>query len=1120
MKKDAFTRLIQAADFRSLFNELGWDHKPLARTLIAGENPYSLQAVAEKRDFYVLQCSPDTNGKIPDQIARRAISRQFEKVKNYHVIIFANRDGSEQVWQFVLRLPNRPPKFVETHWQRGQDVELLYQKVRGLFFDLDEEGNITIVDVLTRVQKAAGANAEKTAKEFYDGFKKEHSAFLGFIKGIQAQGDQEWYASLMLNRLMFCYFIQKKGFLDNNPQYLSDKLRQVREQQGKGVFYNFYRQFLLVLFYEGLNKTGDKPALIGEVPYLNGGLFDVHELELRYLEISIPDEAFERIFAFFDRFQWHLDNRPGRTGKEINPDVIGYIFEKYINDRAGMGAYYTKEDITDYISKNCIIPFLFEEAERKGSRLKSAFQLLAADPDRYIYPAVRHGITFDYRRNEPLDQPFPLPEDVAAGLDTEQPNLPERRKCWNREAPPEAGLPTEWWRETVERRQRYQDLRAKMTGGEVQNINDLITLNLDIRGFAQDALRASDDPQFIRHFFAALERLSVLDPTCGSGAFLFAALNILEPLYEICLDRMADFVDSLPVGEGRAGAFKDFEKILADANDPDRHPNRDYFIYKRIIVHNLFGVDIMREAVEIAKLRLFLKLMSTVEADRRRPNLGLEPLPDVDFNIRAGNALVGFATLEEARDAIQQRDAPKNGQLGLGLVFEEELQVVRAVEEKAELVAKAYARFQDDHVVNDQGSDAHHRAKQELRARLADLNDSLNVYNAFLYGIERDNNRKGYDDWLASHQPFHWFAEFFGMLYDAEGKFKGFDCVIGNPPYVQNSEIKYSLRGFSTAKCGNLYPIVMERVFSIVKAHAYKGFIVPVSSVSTDGYAPLQQLLSDYDLVYSSFDDRPSRLFDGLEHIRLTIHLIGKKRNDNIFHASKYHKWNAVERSFLFDKIAFTKSPTSIFPNSFPKIYCQIETSILSTMKEQTDQLGSSQIKNSGNAIFFSRKVGYFLQVLNFEPSVKDRLGNKRPPSEFKSVFFSDTGKANSALCLLNSSLFYWFMTILSDCRHLNKREVEGIFVNLDALAKSKGKEMLDFSTKLMKDLQTNSEHRKMKFKHDELTIQCIFPKHSKPIIDAIDTLLASHYGFTPEELDFIINYDIKYRMGRGAGEE
>lgn len=64
-----------------------------------------------------------------------------------------------------------------------------------------------------------------------------------------------------------------------------------------------------------------------------------------------------------------------------------------------------------------------------------------------------------------------------------------------------------------------------------------------------------------------------------------------------------------------------------------------------------------------------------------------------------------------------------------------------------------------------------------------------------------------------------------------------------------------------------------------------------------------------------------------------------------------------------------------------------------------------------------------------------------------------------------------------------------------------------------------HSEMRTMRFKHDALTVQCIIPKHSKPIIDEIDTVLAKHYGFTEEELDFIVNYDIKYRMGDELNE-
>ena len=71
-----------------------------------------------------------------------------------------------------------------------------------------------------------------------------------------------------------------------------------------------------------------------------------------------------------------------------------------------------------------------------------------------------------------------------------------------------------------------------------------------------------------------------------------------------------------------------------------------------------------------------------------------------------------------------------------------------------------------------------------------------------------------------------------------------------------------------------------------------------------------------------------------------------------------------------------------------------------------------------------------------------------------------------------------------------------------------------------MGDVQSKSATKSIQFKHDTLTLQCIFPKQSKAIIDEIDRVLARHYGFTDEELDFIVNYDVKYRMGRDADEE
>ena len=87
-------------------------------------------------------------------------------------------------------------------------------------------------------------------------------------------------------------------------------------------------------------------------------------IERDYPAIQIPDEAFVELFGFFDTWDWTLDYRPLREGNEINPDVLGYLFEQYINQKQ-MGAYYTKEDITGYITRNALLPFVLDEARRR-----------------------------------------------------------------------------------------------------------------------------------------------------------------------------------------------------------------------------------------------------------------------------------------------------------------------------------------------------------------------------------------------------------------------------------------------------------------------------------------------------------------------------------------------------------------------------------------------------------------------------------------------------------------------------------------------------------------------------------------------------------------------------------
>jgi hypothetical protein len=396
------------------------------------------------------------------------------------------------------------------------------------------------------------------------------------------------------------------------------------------------------------------------------------------------------------------------------------------------------------------------------------------------------------------------------------------------------------------------------------------------------------------------------------------------------------------------------------------------------------------------------------------------------------------------------------------------------------------------------------------------LDDDLNERLASDYGVKKSSHVK-YQSWLNSYKPFNWFVEFHSLM-----KKGGFDSVIGNPPYIELKELgEYYPINYGTEDAGNIYALMLERSLSLRAANGRVGVIVPVSSVSTDRYKVLQDLLSKNQLHYSSFDDRPSRLFEGLEHIRLTIHLLGLPSVTRRLFSTRYNKWSSVQRPQLFDTLRYAESSAVSLNGALPKLSCDLEVEILSKLLGDPPRLSLFYSRSSPHRIFYSRKVGYFLQVLDFEPVVLDGNGDRRPPSEFKELRFGTEKQARMALCCLNSNLFYWFITVMSDCRHVNKREIDGFPVNLSKLAANDTADTLaGLAESLMMDLQKHSESRKMRFKHDSLTVQCIFAKKSKRIIDEIDRVLAEHYGFTDEELDFIINYDIKYRMGLGADQE
>jgi hypothetical protein len=255
-----------------------------------------------------------------------------------------------------------------------------------------------------------------------------------------------------------------------------------------------------------------------------------------------------------------------------------------------------------------------------------------------------------------------------------------------------------------------------------------------------------------------LPSLSLLDPACGSGAFLVAAMKTLINIYAAVVGKIK-FLG---------------EKNLSDwlAKTEREHKSLNYFIKKRIITDNLYGVDIMEEATEIARLRLFLALVASA-TDLNQ----LEPLPNIDFNILPGNSLVGLMRVNE--NEFEKRN------------------------ERATLFHQSYAQLlaEKNRLIDNYRHAAiftqtltgmRNEIEKKKDEALATLNEILlGEFNQLGIKFEQAvwdekeekegkpvKRKVSYKD-IETLQPFHWGFEFDKVLNERGG----FDAIITNPPW-------------------------------------------------------------------------------------------------------------------------------------------------------------------------------------------------------------------------------------------------------------------------------------------------------------------------------------------------
>jgi len=340
----------------------------------------------------------------------------------------------------------------------------------------------------------------------------------------------------------------------------------------------------------------------------------------------------------------------------------------------------------------------------------------------------------------------------------------------------------------------------------------------------------------------------------------------------------------------------------------------------------------------------------------------------------------------------------------------------------------------------------------------------------------------------------------------------GFDVIIGNPPYVEYSAAKvgYAVDSslYKTLATKNLYAFVFERSVGITTQYGYISLIVQLTVASSERLYLLQNMITNRGSVWLlPFPRRPESMFDGVE-MPVAI-VVSSPRQHNLY-TTRVNRFYTEERSQALMTVAFNPHDIKLDASRIAKIGMPLEERIFSKLQKSPSNLASLVQNKSPHLLYYQEACRYWLKACHGLPYSR-RNGQNIAPPHGRTIRFTEEAAAALAVCLMNSSLFYWYYSVFSDCEHVNDSLVKGVHLPCNW----EKADWIDLSHSLSEDLAI---HAKRKIIHTAQghTIEYdeIKAMHSKPIIDEIDRVLAKHYGFSDEELDYLINYDIKYRMG------
>lgn len=335
----------------------------------------------------------------------------------------------------------------------------------------------------------------------------------------------------------------------------------------------------------------------------------------------------------------------------------------------------------------------------------------------------------------------------------------------------------------------------------------------------------------------------------------------------------------------------------------------------------------------------------------------------------------------------------------------------------------------------------------------------------------------------------------YDFVIDAKNRSDKYDIIIGNPPYVEDSKSGLN----PDIKFGNIYANVLKNAAEMLKENGVFGFIIPLSYVATPRMQSIREALIKYvpEQYILSYSDRPDCLFSSV-HQKLCIVIGLKKECDPTIYTGNYQYWYKDDRGDLFKSTKVIKN--KYMEDEFiPKLGTSIDSKVYQKVVNGRNRIAFLNLPKSGaGKVHLNMRAAFWIKAFL----------NEHDGSEYKTYTFENEGIGCYAMCLLNSSLFWWYWVCISDCWHITKKELSGFMIpTLDDYT-----EAIRLANLLENELENTkvyvgTKQVEYEYKHKD----CV------DVIHQIDDYINGLFGLTDAENVYIQNFAYRYRVGGGA---